>query len=107
MSASVRDPLVKEDNFIAQDGGVGSGMIEIPEQELVFKTSRSSGPGGQNVNKVSTRVTTEETDTKTISDASKQGWRYTGSFAAIPNTKGQSQSRGRATTAVAEKGPHD
>ena len=25
--------------------------------ELVFKTSRSSGPGGQNVNKVNTRVT--------------------------------------------------
>jgi len=38
-------------------------MIEITrdtfinEDELVFKTSRSSGPGGQNVNKVNTRVT--------------------------------------------------
>ena len=31
--------------------------ISISEDELVFKTSRSSGPGGQNVNKVSTRVT--------------------------------------------------
>ncbi len=31
--------------------------IFIPENELVFKTSRSSGPGGQNVNKVNTRVT--------------------------------------------------
>ena len=29
----------------------------IPENELVFKLSRSSGPGGQNVNKVSSRVT--------------------------------------------------
>jgi len=29
----------------------------INEDELVFKTSRSSGPGGQNVNKVNTRVT--------------------------------------------------
>ena len=29
----------------------------ISEDELVFKTSRSGGPGGQNVNKVSTRVT--------------------------------------------------
>lgn len=38
-------------------------MIEITkdvfldEDELVFKASRSSGPGGQNVNKVNTRVT--------------------------------------------------
>lgn len=28
----------------------------IPERELTFETSRSSGPGGQNVNKVETRV---------------------------------------------------
>ena len=31
--------------------------IPIPEGELVFKASRSSGPGGQNVNKLNTRVT--------------------------------------------------
>ena len=31
--------------------------ICIPEEELKFTASRSSGPGGQNVNKVSTRVT--------------------------------------------------
>jgi ribosome-associated protein len=31
--------------------------VEIPEGELEFATSRSSGPGGQNVNKVNTRVT--------------------------------------------------
>ena len=31
--------------------------IMIPENELVFKFSKSSGPGGQNVNKVNTRVT--------------------------------------------------
>lgn len=31
--------------------------ILISENELVFKFSRSSGPGGQNVNKVNTRVT--------------------------------------------------
>ena len=31
--------------------------LEIPDEELSFATSRSSGPGGQNVNKVSTRVT--------------------------------------------------
>jgi ribosome-associated protein len=32
-------------------------MTEIPEDKLVFKYSRSGGPGGQNVNKVNTRVT--------------------------------------------------
>jgi ribosome-associated protein len=31
--------------------------LEIADAELVFSTSRSSGPGGQNVNKVNTRVT--------------------------------------------------
>jgi len=29
----------------------------IPESELAFRTSRSAGPGGQNVNKLNTRVT--------------------------------------------------
>ncbi len=32
-------------------------MIKIREEGLVFKYSRSGGPGGQNVNKVNTRVT--------------------------------------------------
>jgi ribosome-associated protein len=31
--------------------------VEIPETELEFLASRSGGPGGQNVNKVSSRVT--------------------------------------------------
>ena len=31
--------------------------LEIPDAELEFVASRSGGPGGQNVNKVSTRVT--------------------------------------------------
>jgi ribosome-associated protein len=31
--------------------------INVPDDSLIFKYSRSSGPGGQNVNKVSTKVT--------------------------------------------------
>jgi ribosome-associated protein len=32
-------------------------QVSIPEEELKFTASLSSGPGGQNVNKVSSRVT--------------------------------------------------
>jgi len=31
--------------------------LSIPEEELTFTASRSGGPGGQNVNKVNSRVT--------------------------------------------------
>jgi len=34
-----------------------TNTLAILEDELAFSASRSSGPGGQNVNKVSTRVT--------------------------------------------------
>jgi len=34
---------------------IGNGVF-IPEEELAFKFSRSSGPGGQNVNKVNSRA---------------------------------------------------
>jgi len=32
-------------------------QLSIPEAEVAFAYSRSGGPGGQNVNKVSSRVT--------------------------------------------------
>ena len=34
-----------------------NAQLAIPEQEISFETSTSSGPGGQNVNRVETRVT--------------------------------------------------
>lgn len=48
--------------------------IKILEDKLVFKTSRSGGPGGQNVNKVNTRVTVvfDVANCESFSDAQKQ-----------------------------------
>ena len=45
----------------------------IPDDEITFKTSRSSGPGGQNVNKVESRVTLlfDLGGTGSLSDAQK------------------------------------
>jgi ribosome-associated protein len=40
----------------ADDDIVVGDAIRIPRSELTFQFSRSGGPGGQNVNKVSTRV---------------------------------------------------
>ena len=39
------------------DGLDIGGGVRIPADELSYRTSRSSGPGGQHVNKVETRVT--------------------------------------------------
>jgi ribosome-associated protein len=49
-------------------------QILIPEDELVFTASHSSGPGGQNVNKVSSRVTLwfEVANSPTLSPEQKE-----------------------------------
>ena len=46
----------------------------IPENEITFTASRSGGPGGQNVNKVSSRVTLsfDVWDSTALSEAQKQ-----------------------------------
>lgn len=36
-----------------------NSKIQIPQSELIFKASRSSGPGGQNVNKLNTKISAE------------------------------------------------
>jgi ribosome-associated protein len=48
--------------------------IFISEDELVFKASRSGGPGGQNVNKVNTRVMLffDVVNCESFSDVQKQ-----------------------------------
>jgi ribosome-associated protein len=48
--------------------------IFINEDELVFKVSRSGGPGGQNVNKLNTRVTLlfDVANCGSLSDLQKQ-----------------------------------
>ena len=48
--------------------------ISIREDELIFRASRSGGPGGQNVNKVNTRITLffDVSNCESFSDVQKE-----------------------------------
>jgi ribosome-associated protein len=48
--------------------------LTISEDELVFRASRSSGPGGQNVNKLNTRITLifDVAGSRSLSDTQKK-----------------------------------
>lgn len=55
-----------------RDLDLGRGIV-VPMSLLRATTSRAGGPGGQNVNKVETRVTIEtDVDTLPLDDAQKQ-----------------------------------
>ena len=51
-----------------------SKKIRIPEWEIEFSAARSSGPGGQNVNKTATKVTLRfnVSDSKTLNNEQKK-----------------------------------
>jgi ribosome-associated protein len=51
----------------------------VSEEEFTFKTSRSGGPGGQNVNKLNTRVTVlfDVSGAASLSDEQRQRILYT------------------------------
>jgi ribosome-associated protein len=54
---------------------VRSGLV-IPETELTWRFSRSSGPGGQSVNTTDSRVelSFDVASTTALSDVLKTGW---------------------------------
>ena len=48
--------------------------LAVPDEEVVFTTSRSGGPGGQNVNKLETKVTVrfDVAGSPSLSDAQRE-----------------------------------
>lgn len=62
--------------------------VSIPEDEITFTASRSGGPGGQNVNKVSSRVTLAFDVWNSAAFSGEQKRRIAGRLAARINKDG-------------------
>jgi ribosome-associated protein len=65
-----------------------NAALSIPENELSFTASRSGGPGGQNVNKVSSRVTLAFDLSASSSLSEQQKTRIRSKLAARINREG-------------------
>ena len=71
--------------------------LEIPEGELEFVASRSGGPGGQNVNKVSSRVTLRFDLERTMALSPEQRSRIRARLASRINKDGVLQVTSQVT----------
>ncbi|MBM4335965.1 MAG: aminoacyl-tRNA hydrolase [Deltaproteobacteria bacterium] len=64
-------------------------VFEIPERELVFSFARSSGPGGQNVNKTETKATLRWDVSRSPSIPADVRARFVRTFATRITTDGE------------------
>lgn len=67
-----------------------AGQLVIPEAELAFSAARSSGPGGQNVNKTETKVTV----TFDYLSSRVLSWEEKGRIGKHPTIQGSLDSQG-------------
>jgi hypothetical protein len=82
----------------------------IDEDELSFEFARSSGPGGQNVNKVETKVRLAElrsaiSDRGASGNPHYEGRRVARFFAASPHSRGEPADDNRTLRRVARRCP--